>query len=144
MPLTRRQAIAAMAGSAIAAWAGDSVFSKHARAATPAPATTPSPIAMFEAAPINAEKLTDTITVLSGPGGNMTVVLAPQGKVVVDSGMAARGKELVAAAIALDGKPVATLVNTHFHFDHTGGNAAYAAAGEILAHANTRKRLSAP
>jgi cyclase len=35
------------------------------------------------------------------------------------------------------------LINTHWHFDHTDGNAAFAAAGAtILAHANCRFRLS--
>ena len=35
------------------------------------------------------------------------------------------------------------VINTHWHFDHTDGNAAFAAAGAtILAHANSRARLS--
>jgi glyoxylase-like metal-dependent hydrolase (beta-lactamase superfamily II) len=35
------------------------------------------------------------------------------------------------------------VINTHWHFDHTDGNAAFAAAGAtILAHANGRARLS--
>ena len=35
------------------------------------------------------------------------------------------------------------MINTHWHFDHSGGNAALAEAGaKIVAHENTRTRLS--
>jgi len=41
--------------------------------------------------------------------------------------------------------PAYTLINTHWHYDHTDGNEAMHAAGyRILAHENTRARLSSP
>jgi len=45
--------------------------------------------------------------------------------------------------VAIDSKPLNLLINTHWHFDHTGGNEWFHAAGaSILAHENTRKHLS--
>src|SRR6185436_9734450 len=41
-------------------------------------------------------------------------------------------------------QPVRFVINTHFHGDHAGGNAAFGSAGAvILAHDNVRQRLSA-
>jgi glyoxylase-like metal-dependent hydrolase (beta-lactamase superfamily II) len=43
------------------------------------------------------------------------------------------------------GAPIKYVINTHWHFDHTDNNAAFRAAGATLvAHENTKKRLSAP
>ena len=60
---------------------------------------------------------------------------------MVDSFVPDRAADLVAAVGKLGAGPVA-LINTHWHFDHSGGNAALAEAGaRIVAHENARKRL---
>ena len=65
------------------------------------------------------------------------------GCLVVDSQIPARGKEVLETAKRIGGKPVSTLINTHWHFDHAGGNEFFGRAGAtIVATATTRKRLS--
>jgi len=50
----------------------------------------------------------------------------------------------VKAALAkISPKPVRYLLNTHWHFDHVGGNAGMADTAAILAHENVRKRMQA-
>ena len=67
----------------------------------------------------------------------------PDGLLVVDSQVPARGKEVLETAARVGGKPVSTLINTHWHFDHAGGNEFFGRAGAtIVATAATRKRLS--
>jgi glyoxylase-like metal-dependent hydrolase (beta-lactamase superfamily II) len=122
----------------------------HARAfaqqANPAPATL---IETFRAAgattPIKTTKLTDTLFLLQGVGGNMAVHIGPDGKLLVDSSVATAADPIRQALERLDGHPLKLLLNTHWHFDHTDGNAAMHDLGAfIVAHENTRLRLAAP
>lgn len=146
MSVSRRDVMLGLAGGAVGVWAGGwPAFARERAPRTICEGSTPPPlIAQMSQVPIAVEKLAEGITVISGPGGNVTVIATGAGKVAIDSGLPARGKDFLAAAVATDGKPVDTLINTHFHFDHVGGNEAFAASGaRIVASAKTRKRLAA-
>ena len=101
--------------------------------------------AQWGSIPLVTTKLRDNIYLLSGPGGNMVVLSGADGKVLVDSGVSAAAPKIQQAMDGFGGAPLKVLVNTHWHFDHTDGNEAMHQAGAvIIAHENTRKRLSAP
>ncbi|HEY6449039.1 MAG TPA: MBL fold metallo-hydrolase [Acidobacteriaceae bacterium] len=92
---------------------------------------------------IKTTKLTDTIFLLQGVGGNVVCQIGPDGKLVIDSQISTGTNHLLDALGKLDAHPLKQLVNTHWHFDHTDGNAALHLAGAfILAQDNTRIRLS--
>lgn len=94
------------------------------------------------AAPIETIRLSDRLVMLSGPGGNVMVLHGSDGKLVVDSFVQPAWPRLKAALDALDAGPVKTLIDTHWHFDHTDNNDNFHAAGAgIVAHVNTKKRL---
>lgn len=57
-----------------------------------------------------------------GPDGNSVVLDAPQGLIVVDTGRAPRHAEAILAHARARGKPIAAIINTHWHLDHTTGN----------------------
>jgi glyoxylase-like metal-dependent hydrolase (beta-lactamase superfamily II) len=63
-----------------------------------------------------------------GPDGNTVILDAPQGLIVVDTGRHPAHQDAILAAAKARGKPVAAIVNTHWHLDHTGGNAELRAA----------------
>jgi cyclase len=89
---------------------------------------------------VRAERLNDSVSVISGVPGNVLVVATAQGGVLVDSGSAAMARTLEQQ---LGGEAVHTLFNTHYHADQTGGNALFAATGAtIRAHEITRQWLS--
>jgi cyclase len=101
--------------------------------------------AQMSAIPLQSLKLRDNITMLYGPGGNMVVLNGADGKVLVDSSFLSVAPKLKQALDELGPAPTKLLINTHWHFDHTDGNAPVHTAGAtIVAHENTRKRLSAP
>jgi glyoxylase-like metal-dependent hydrolase (beta-lactamase superfamily II) len=101
--------------------------------------------AQIAAAPIVTASLVEGVTMLSGPGGNVVVLAGKEGKVVVDGFVQPAWPQLKSTLDALDGSPIRTLIDTHWHFDHADNNANFSAAGaRILAHQNTRKRLSEP
>ena len=101
--------------------------------------------AQLGSAPIETAKLADGLVMLSGPGGNVVVLFGREGKVVVDSFLQPAWPRLKATLDGLDGSPLKTLIDTHWHFDHADNNANFRSAGAgILAHENTKKRLSEP
>lgn len=97
------------------------------------------------ATPIEATRLTDTLTMLSGPGGNVAVLNGPDGKVVVDTFILGAFGPLKQRIDAMGSSPILFAVNTHWHFDHADNNESFQQAGAtIVAHANTAKRLAEP
>lgn len=101
--------------------------------------------AQMAAAPIEATKLTDTLTMLAGPGGNVVVLNGPDGKVVVDTFVQGAFAPLKQRLDAMGSSPILYAVDTHWHFDHADNNESFRKAdAAIVAHENTRKRLSEP
>jgi cyclase len=88
--------------------------------------------------------LTDNITLITGAGGNVTLLRAPEGVLMVDGGAREHCAELLKAVRGIAGTDrVHTLFNTHWHADQVGSNATLGAAGtHIIAHENTRLWLT--
>lgn len=101
----------------------------------------PSRPGAARATTLPVERIGERVAVVTGAPGNVIVLETAQGLVLVDAGSA----ELAPAVRrSLDGRPVRTLFNTHYHADQTGGNALFAKAGaEIRAHTITKQWLAA-
>ena len=81
---------------------------------------------------------------LEGQGGNITVAVGTDGIIMIDGQFAPLHDKIKAAIAAISPLPIKYLVNTHFHGDHTGGNAAFQKDGAIVvAQDNVRVRLAA-
>jgi glyoxylase-like metal-dependent hydrolase (beta-lactamase superfamily II) len=92
---------------------------------------------------IETHSLRRNISVLEGSGGNIGVLTGKEGKLLVDSGFTVSKPRIVVALTSLSSDPIAQLLNTHWHTDHTDGNAwVHAAGAQITAHVNTKKHLS--
>jgi cyclase len=99
--------------------------------------------AQIGAVPIERVKLTDNLTMLSGPGGNVLVLHGADGKIVVDGFVQPAWAGLKQELDGFGSGPIQTLIDTHWHIDHSDNNANFRKAGAaILAHENTRKRLT--
>jgi glyoxylase-like metal-dependent hydrolase (beta-lactamase superfamily II) len=123
------------AGSLVATGAATSVCFKPFRLSAQ---STAAPVAR-----IRTQSLRGSISVLRGSGGNIAVLTGNDGKVVVDSGYAVARSQIGEALTALSADPIAHLINTHWHDDHTNGNEwMHGAGATILAHENTKGRLS--
>lgn len=79
----------------------------------------------------------------SKAGSNAGFVVGTNGVLVVDTFVdVAPARELLAEIRKVTNLPIRFVVNTHYHLDHTGGNAIFAEAGAtILAHKNVRSWL---
>ena len=88
-------------------------------------------------------KLTDRVYMLEGSGGNIGVSVGADGVLIVDDQFAPLADKIRAAIGELGGGDPAFVLNTHYHGDHTGGNAHFGEKGVIVAHRNVRNRLAA-
>jgi cyclase len=93
---------------------------------------------------IKAQQLAPGVAVLFGAGGNIGVSYGEDGTVLVDDQFAPLTEKIQKAVADLGAQPVKFLINTHWHFDHSGGNENLGKAGAIImAHDNVRIRLAA-
>jgi glyoxylase-like metal-dependent hydrolase (beta-lactamase superfamily II) len=92
---------------------------------------------------VNATPLKDSVYMLTGAGGNMAAVATSDGVLLIDSQYAELADKIRATLKTLSPAELTTLINTHMHGDHVGGNAALAANANIIAHVNVKARLSA-
>src|SRR5260370_5850670 len=94
-------------------------------------------------AKVTVQNLRRNISVLLGAGGNIAVLTGPDGKLLVDAEISTARPNVSKALASINADPIKQLINTHWHFDHTGGNEwLHEAGASILAHENTRKHLS--
>lgn len=93
---------------------------------------------------IEATPLGEGVFMLSsGAGGNLALVVAEGGALLVDSEYEQLYPKVRTAIDGLTPSPIRWLVNTHWHFDHVGGNQRLAEAGAlIIAHANARRHMT--
>ncbi len=83
------------------------------------------------------------VHMLMGAGGNIGVSSGEDGVFLIDDQYAPLTKKILAAVKKISDKPIRFLLNTHWHFDHTGGNENLGKAGiTIVAHDNVRKTMS--
>ena len=102
------------------------------------------PAVAAEEMQVAATKVADGIYLLTGQGGNMAVAVGSEHTVLIDTQFAAWHDQVKAAVATVSPRPVDVVVNTHWHQDHTDGNAPFAAEGAvIIAHDAVRRRLAA-
>lgn len=89
---------------------------------------------------ITSQDLGNGIYMMVGSGGNIGVSAGADGVFVIDSQFLNIAPANLAKIKEIAGGAPTFLVNTHWHGDHTGGNAAF--GGTIVAHDNVRGRMS--
>ena len=95
----------------------------------------------FSKVQLKVTKVSGNVYMLEGAGGNIGVSVGYDGIVMVDDQFAPLADKIRAALKGITDKPIRFIINTHYHSDHTGGNALFQKDAPILAHDNVRKRL---
>src|SRR5215469_10306252 len=134
--LSRRDFIALAGSAAASALAPRFLFAEKK-------GIVPTMIDAAAKATIETHPLRRNISALEGSGGNIGVLTGKQGKLLVDSGFTVSKPRILEALNRLSSDPIAQLLNTHWHTDHTDGNAwVHTAGAKITAHINTKTHLS--
>ena len=95
----------------------------------------------FTKVQIKVTKVSGGVYMLEGAGGNIGASVGDDGIVVVDDQYAPLAERIQAALKGITDKPVRFVINTHYHEDHTGGNAFFQQQAPIIAQDNVRRRL---
>jgi len=82
-----------------------------------------------------------TVYMLKGAGGNIGASVGEDGIVIVDDQYAPLADKIKAALKGITDKPIRFISNTHYHDDHTNGNAIFQKDAPVIAQDNVRKRL---
>ena len=99
--------------------------------------------AQIAQAQIKTTHVAGAVHMLTGRGGNIGVSAGEDGILMVDDKFAPLAPKIKAALGGLGAKkPLAFVVNTHWHGDHTGANEIFGKDAYIISHANVRKRLA--
>src|ERR1044072_4634280 len=94
----------------------------------------------FSKVEIKVTKVSGNVYFLEGAGGNLAASVGDDGIVIVDDQFAPLADKIRAALKGVTDKPLRFIINTHYHFDHTGGNLPFHDA-TIISHDNARNRL---
>lgn len=95
----------------------------------------------FSKVQMKVTKVAGNVYMLVGAGGNIGASVGDDGIVIVDDQYAPLAEKIQAALKGITDKPVRFIINTHYHEDHTGGNAYFQKQAPIIAQDNVRKRL---
>jgi glyoxylase-like metal-dependent hydrolase (beta-lactamase superfamily II) len=119
------------------------LIARHPPEQLPVPPRAQPPSGPNSQAFSRAVDLGSGISMLIGQGGNLGLSVGDDGVFLIDDQYVTNATANLAKIEELaKGKPK-YLVNTHWHFDHAGGNETFAKAGAtIFASENVRKRLS--
>ncbi len=97
----------------------------------------------FSGVEVSATPVSGTVHMLRAnpAAGNIGVSVGADGLLIVDDQFAPLADKIRAALTGLADGPLRFILNTHWHGDHTGGNATFGQQAPIIAHTNVRKRL---
>jgi glyoxylase-like metal-dependent hydrolase (beta-lactamase superfamily II) len=99
------------------------------------------PAAPPSAAGLTVDKVTETLFVIRGGGGNTAVFIMAAGVALVDTKIAGWGQPLIERVRELTDKPITLLINTHAHYDHSEGNVEFPTTVDVVAHENAAKLM---
>jgi cyclase len=95
----------------------------------------------FSKVEVKATHVAGSVWMLQAAGGNIAATVGDDGIALVDADFAPDVPKVRAALAKISRQPIRFVINTHWHQDHTGGNAGMAETALILAHENVRKRV---
>ncbi len=72
------------------------------------------------------------VHMLESFGGNIGVVAGPEGVLLVDAEWPELNAKVRAAVARISPQPVRYVIDTHWHWDHVGGNAQFARRGALI------------
>src|SRR5689334_11538217 len=96
------------------------------------------------------EKVKDNLYVITGSGaentntfsgGNTAVFITDNGVVLVDTKLPGWGPTVLDRIKTVTNKPVTTIINTHTHSDHVGGNEAFGTTVDSIVQENTKANM---
>lgn len=97
----------------------------------------------FSKAQVHVQKVSGSVYMLTGVGGNVTILVTNDGLLTVDTEFPQIDPKIYAAIRKLSDKPLRYAIDTHWHSDHSSGNAYFRSKGAmVIAQDNVRRILA--
>ncbi|MBZ5574959.1 MAG: MBL fold metallo-hydrolase [Acidobacteriia bacterium] len=90
---------------------------------------------------LTVNKVKDDLYEIEGDGGNVAVYITNEGLILVDDKYERDHEAIMEKLKGISNQPVKYILSTHYHEDHSGGNAKFLSTAEIISTANARKNI---
>src|ERR1700730_18191506 len=90
---------------------------------------------------LKINKVKDDLYEIEGDGGNVAVYITDEGVILIDDKYDQDHDQIVANVKSVTDKPIKYILSTHYHADHSGGNAKFLSSAEIISTAMARKNI---
>src|ERR1039458_2640484 len=90
---------------------------------------------------LKLNKVHDDLYEIEGDGGNVAVLVTNEGIILVDDKFEQDHDAILAQIKTVSQQPVKYVINTHYHQDHSGGNAKFLPTADIISTANARANI---
>ncbi len=90
---------------------------------------------------LTLNKVKEDLYEIEGDGGNVAVYVTNEGVILVDDKFEQDHDGIVAKVKGVTSQPVKYVLSTHYHADHSGGNARFLPTAEIISTANARTNI---
>jgi cyclase len=92
---------------------------------------------------LTLNKVKDDLYEIEGDGGNVAVYITNEGVILVDDKFEQDHEQIVDKVKSVTNQPIKYILSTHYHADHSGGNAKFLPTAEVISTANARKNILA-
>src|SRR5579864_6982200 len=90
---------------------------------------------------LTINKVKDDLYEIEGDGGNVAVYITDEGVILIDDMYDQDHDQIVSNVKSVTDKPIKYILSTHYHADHSGGNAKFLPTAEIISTANARANI---
>src|SRR5579859_5948332 len=94
-----------------------------------------------QAQKLTLNKVKDDLYEIEGDGGNVAVYITDEGVILIDDKFDRDHQNIVDSVKSVTSQPIKYVINTHYHQDHSGGNAQFLPTAEILSTAMARTNI---
>jgi len=92
---------------------------------------------------LTIEKVKDNLYNIVGNGGNVGVLVTNEGVALIDDKFEEDFDAIMARVRSVTSQPVKYVINTHYHADHSGGNARFLSVAQVISTRNARANILA-
>ena len=90
---------------------------------------------------LTLNKVKDDLYEIEGDGGNVAVYITNEGVILIDDKFDQDHDQILEKVKSVTNQPIKYILSTHYHADHSGGNAKFLPTAEIISTANARTNI---
>src|SRR5690242_1385464 len=90
---------------------------------------------------LTLNKVKDDLFEIEGDGGNVAVYVTGEGVILVDDKFDQDHEAIMEKIKSVTNQPVKYIFSTHYHADHSGGNAKFLPFAEVISTENARTNI---